>query len=152
MASVNKVQLIGNVGKDPEVRYLASGAAVANLSLATTSKRKDKNTGESIEDTQWPRLVFHERLAEIAGEFVRKGSPIFIEGRIKYGKYTDKNGVEKYTTDIVVSELQLLGSRQDRPEGQQAPANRPAAQPQRQDQPATSDSGFDDFDSEEIPF
>lgn len=151
MASVNRVTLLGNAGKDPEVRYLPSGAAVANLSLATTSKRKDKNSGEVIEDTQWHRLVFHERLAEIAGEYVRKGSPIYIEGRIKYGKYLDKSGVEKYTTDIVVSEMQLLGTRPERAEGQQAPANRPAAQPQRQAQPASSDSGFDDM-SDDISF
>lgn len=96
MASVNKVILVGNCGRDPEVRYLPSGQAVANVSVATSSKRKDRNSGEMIEDTQWHRITFYDRLAEIAGEFVKKGRPIYVEGRLKYGTYTDKTtGVEK---------------------------------------------------------
>jgi single-strand DNA-binding protein len=112
MASVNKVILLGNCGRDPEIRYLPSGGAVANLSLATTSRRKDRNSGETVEDTQWHRITFYERLAEIAGEYLKKGSPVYVEGRLKYGKYTDKDGVERNTVDIIATEMQLLGSRQ----------------------------------------
>lgn len=111
MASVNKVILIGNCGRDPEVRYLPSGQVVANVSVATTSRRKDRNTGESIETTEWHRVSFFDRLAEIADEYLKKGNPIYIEGRIKYGKYVDKDGIEKPTCDIVATEMQLLGSR-----------------------------------------
>lgn len=110
MASLNKVTLMGNCGRDPEIRYLPSGQAVANVSLATSSWRKDKSNGESIEDTQWHRVVFYDRLAEIAGEFVRKGRSIYVEGRLRYGSYTDKaTGVEKNTCEIIATELQLLG-------------------------------------------
>jgi single-strand DNA-binding protein len=112
MASVNKVILIGNCGRDPEVRYLPSGQAVANISIATSSRRKDRNTGEMVEDTQWHRVTFYERLAEIASEYVRKGRPLYVEGRLKYGKYTDQSGVERNTVDIIATELQLLGGRE----------------------------------------
>jgi single-strand DNA-binding protein len=112
MASVNKVILVGNCGRDPEIRYLPSGAAVANVTLATSSKRKDKTSGETIEDTQWHRITFYDRLAEIAGEYVKKGRPIYVEGRLKYGKYTGQDGVEKNTVDIIATELQLLGGRE----------------------------------------
>ena len=112
MASVNKVILVGNCGRDPEIRYLPSGAAVANVTLATSSRRKDKNSGETIEDTQWHRITFYDRLAEIAGEYVKKGRPIYVEGRIKYGKYTDQSGIEKNTVsfpqDIVLSHKCIL--------------------------------------------
>ena len=112
MASINKVILIGNCGRDPEIRYLPSGQAVANVSIATSSRRKDKNSGETIEDTQWHRVTFYDRLAEIAGEYVKKGRPIYVEGRLKYGKYTGQDGVEKNTVDIIATELQLLGGRE----------------------------------------
>lgn len=151
MASVNKVILLGNCGRDPEIRYMADGKPVCNVSIATSSKRKDRNTGESIEETQWHRVTFYERLAEIAGEFLRKGNPVFIEGRLKYGKYTDQSGVEKNTVDIVATELQLLGSRQDRADGQQAPTPQARQQPQRQQAPAAAGSGFDDMD-DDVPF
>jgi single-strand DNA-binding protein len=160
MASVNKVILVGNCGRDPEIRYLPSGQAVANVSLATTSKRKDKNSGELVEETQWHRITFFDRLAEIAGEYVKKGRPIYVEGRLVYRKYTDKDGVEKSATDIIATEMQLLGSR----EGMGAPADdeggqpRRAAPPQRpaapaQQRPAASKpaTGFDDMD-DDIPF
>lgn len=158
MASVNKVILLGNLGKDPEIRYLPSGMAIANVSLATTSKRKDKATGETIEETQWHRVQFFDRLAEIAGEYLKKGMPVYIEGRLKYGKYTDQAGVEKYTTDIVADQMQMLGQRQDAggesqapsPQRQQAAPRRAAAQPQRQ-APAPAGSCFDDMD-DDIPF
>jgi len=163
MASVNKVILIGNCGRDPEIRYLPSGQAVANISIATTSRRKDRTSGETVEDTQWHRVTFYDRLAEIAGEYVKKGRPIYIEGRLKYGKYTDQAGVEKNTVDIIATEMQLLGGREGMggPSGGDeeggAPARRPAAAPR----PAASApagkpaakpaSGFDVMD-DDIPF
>jgi len=164
MASVNKVILIGNCGRDPEIRYLPSGQAVANVSVATSTRRKDKNTGESIEDTQWHRVTFYDRLAEIAGEYVKKGRPIYVEGRLKYGKYTDQSGIEKNTVDIVATELQLLGGREgmggpsDAEEGgAPAPRRMPAAAPRaaaptpRQAPAPRPASGFDDMD-DDIPF
>jgi single-strand DNA-binding protein len=164
MASVNKVILVGNCGRDPEIRYLPSGQAVANVSVATSTKRKDKNTGESIEDTQWHRVTFYDRLAEIAGEYLKKGRPVYVEGRLKYGKYTDQAGVEKNTVDIIATELQLLGGREgmgapnDGDEGGTIPprraaptvAPRPAATPRQAPAPRTA-SGFDDMD-DDIPF
>lgn len=183
MASVNKVILVGNCGRDPEIRYLPDGRAVANVSIATTSRRKDRNTGEVIEDTQWHRVTFYERLAEIVGEYVKKGSSIYVEGRLKYGKYIDReSGVEKNSTDIIATEMQLLGGRdqgqsrddgygqqgqparqqpqqqgrpQARPQGQQQGYSQQRQQPQRQaaQQPAgRAPSGFDDMDSDDIPF
>jgi single-strand DNA-binding protein len=164
MASVNKVILVGNCGRDPEIRYLPSGQAVANVSVATSSRRKDKNTGETIEDTQWHRVTFYDRLAEIAGEYVRKGRPIYVEGRLKYGKYTDQAGVEKNTVDIVATELQLLGGREGMggpsegdegsappPARRPAPAPRAAAPAARQAPAPRPASGFDDMD-DDIPF
>jgi single-strand DNA-binding protein len=144
MASLNKVQIIGNCGRDPEIRYMPSGKAVANISIATTSKRKDKDSGETIEDTQWHRVTFYERLAEIAGEYLKKGKPVYIEGRLKYGKYTDKDGVEKPTCDIIATELQLLGGR----EQSEAQAPRTASAPRQATQPS---GGFNDIDSD-IPW
>jgi single-strand DNA-binding protein len=160
MASVNKVILLGNCGRDPEIRYLPSGQAIASLSIATSTRRKDKNTGESVEDTQWHRVTFYDRLAEIVGEYVKKGTPLYVEGRLKYGKYTDQAGVEKYTTDIIVSELQLLGGREGRgeppSEGGSAPRRAPvaAAAPPAASRQAPAQrpaSGFDDMD-DDIPF
>jgi len=167
MASVNKVILVGNCGRDPEVRYLPSGQAVANVSVATSSRRKDKNSGEMIEDTQWHRVTFYDRLAEIAGEYVKKGRPIYVEGRLKYGTYMDKTtGVEKTTVDIIATEMQLLGGREGMGGGEEgggggggysrppagaprasAPATRPAPAPAA----ARPASGFDDMD-DDIPF
>jgi len=168
MASVNKVILLGNCGRDPEIRYLPSGQAVANVSIATSSRRKDRNTGESIEDTQWHRVTFYDRLAEIAGEYVKKGRPIYVEGRLKYGKYTDQSGVEKNTVDIIATEMQLLGGREGggapsgggddggydnaprRAAAPQRPAASAPARPAPAGKPAAS-SGFDDMD-DDIPF
>jgi len=163
MASVNKVILVGNCGRDPEVRYLPSGQAVANVSVATSSRRKDKNSGEMIEDTQWHRVTFYDRLAEIAGEYVKKGRPIYVEGRLKYGVYTDKTtGVEKNTVDIIATELQLLGGREGMggPSGggEEGGYSRPATAPraaapaaQRPAAAAPAKGGFDDMD-DDIPF
>ncbi len=164
MASVNKVILVGNCGRDAEIRYQPSGLAVATVTLATSSRRKDKNTGESIEETQWHRITFFDRLAEIAGEYVKKGKPIYVEGRLKYGKFTNKDGVEQNTCDIIATEMQLLGSREGMggpggEEGAQAyarpnpPASRPASAAPRPAAaaPAKPSSGFDDMD-DDIPF
>ena len=166
MASVNKVILVGNCGRDPEIRYLPSGGAVANVSVATTSRRKDRNSGEFIEETQWHRVTFFERLAEIVGEYVKKGSPIYVEGRLTYRKFTDKDGIEKTATDIIASEMQLLGGRQGMggPGGDEgggagysrpaaAPRQAPAARPAPAPAPAAARpaSGFDDMD-DDIPF
>lgn len=168
MASVNKVILVGNCGRDPEIRYLPSGQAVANVSVATSSRRKDKNSGETIEDTQWHRVTFYDRLAEIAGEYVKKGRPIYVEGRLKYGTYVDKaTGVEKNTVDIIATELQLLGGREGMGGGEEggagggggysrpaaAPRQAPAARPAPAPAPAAARpaSGFDDMD-DDIPF
>ncbi|MDO8903558.1 single-stranded DNA-binding protein [Hydrogenophaga sp.] len=167
MASVNKVILVGNCGRDPEIRYLPSGQAVANVSVATSSRRKDKNSGEMIEDTQWHRITFYDRLAEIAGEYVKKGRPIYVEGRLKYGTYVDKaTGVEKNTVDIIATELQLLGGREGMgggggEEGGGGGYSRPAAAPRQAapaaprqapaPAPARQSSGFDDMD-DDIPF
>jgi len=141
MASVNKVILIGNCGRDPEVRYMASGQAVTNVTIATSTKRKDKVSGQMLEDTQWHRVTFYDKLAEIAGEYVKKGRPIYVEGRLKYGVYTDKtSGVEKNTVDIVATELQLLGGREEGSKRQEE-----APQPK-----AKQASQFDDDSS--IPF
>jgi single-strand DNA-binding protein len=136
MASLNKVHLIGHCGRDPEVRYLPSGKAVANVSIATTSKRKDQS-GQVLEDTQWHRVTFYDRLAEIAGEYLKKGSPVYVEGRLKYGKYTGKDGVEKNTVDIIATEMQLLGGREQASNPAPAKAQKPQS--------------FDDMD-DDLPF
>jgi len=143
MASVNKVILVGNCGRDAEIRYLPSGQAVANVTLATTSRRKDRTSGEMVEDTQWHRITFYERLAEIAGEYVKKGRPIYVEGRLKYGKYTDQSGVERNTVDIVASELQLLGRREAEGEAPAAKAAAPAA---------AKRPLVPDYDDSDVPF
>ena len=173
MASVNKVILIGNCGRDPEVRYTPSGTAICNVSVATSSRRKDKASGESIEDTQWHRVTFYDRLAEIAGEYLKKGKPVYIEGRLKYGKYTDKDGIERNTVDIVAEQMQMLGGRdsgggdeggggggtggrylapRDGVDGNEDRNTRPAARLAPRPAPAPKAStGFDDMD-DDIPF
>ena len=124
MASVNKWIGIGNLGRDPEVRYAPSGSAICNVTIATSRNWKDKASGERQEETEWHRVVFYDRLAEIAGEYLRKGRPVYVEGRLKTRKWTDKNGVDRYTTEIIVSEMQMLGKK----EGGSAPAA-PSAPP-----------------------
>jgi single-strand DNA-binding protein len=161
MASVNKVILIGNCGRDPEVRYAPSGAAICNVSIATSTRRKDKASGESIEDTQWHRVTFYDRLAEIAGEYLKKGRPVYVEGRLKYGKYTDKDGIERNTVDIVATEMQLLGGREGGMGGgddmgggapmRSAPPQRSAPAAAAKPAPAKSATSFDDMD-DDIPF
>lgn len=114
MASVNKVILVGNLGRDPEVRYSPEGAAICNMSLATTSQWKDKATGERREETEWHRVVVYNRLAEIAGEYLRRGRPVYIEGRLKTRKWQDKDtGADRYSTEIVADQMQMLGVREN---------------------------------------
>jgi len=160
MASVNKVILVGNLGRDPEVRYLPSGDPVANVTIATSSKYKSK-TGEMVEETEWHRVTFFGKLAEIVGQYLKKGRSVYVEGRIKTRKYTDKDGVEKFATDIIANEMQMLGSREGmgEPSGDDegggysrpAPASRPAAQRPAAPAAAKPSSGFDDMD-DDIPF
>lgn len=111
MASVNKVILIGNLGKDPETRYMPSGEAVTNITLATTDTWKDKNSGEKREATEWHRVVFFRKLAEIASQYLRKGSQVYIEGSLKTRKWQDQSGQDRYTTEVVADEMKMLGSR-----------------------------------------
>ncbi len=117
MASVNKVILVGNLGRDPETRFTADGAAICNVTIATSHQWKDKASGERKEETEWHRVVFFNRLAEIAGEYLKKGRSVYVEGRLKTRKWQDKDGVEKYTTEIVADQMQMLGSREGMGEG-----------------------------------
>jgi single-strand DNA-binding protein len=112
MASVNKVIIVGNLGRDPETRYMPSGDAMTNIAVATTDKWKDKASGEQKEATEWHRIAFFGKLAEIAGQYLKKGSQVYIEGKLRTRKWTDKEGAEKYTTEIIADTMQMLGSRQ----------------------------------------
>jgi single-strand DNA-binding protein len=112
MASINKVTLIGNLGRDPETRYSPNGGAICNVSIATTRGWKDKTSGERKEETEWHRVVFYDRLAEIAGEYLKKGRSVYIEGRLKTRKWQDKEGQERFTTEIIAEEMQMLGGRE----------------------------------------
>ena len=161
MASVNKVILVGNLGRDPEVRYSPDGAAICNVSIATTSQWKDKASGERREETEWHRVVFYNRLAEIAGEYLKKGRSVYVEGRLKTRKWQDKEtGADRYSTEIVADQMQMLGGREGgesmgEPGGfSQAPARRaPQQQPQqRPAAPAATPAGnLADMD-DDIPF
>ena len=163
MTSVNKVILVGNLGRDPEVRYTPDGSAICNISIATTSQWKDRNTGERREDTEWHRVVFYNRLAEIAGEYLRKGRSVYIEGRLKTRKWQDKEtGQDRYSADIVAEQMQMLGGGRDgdsdsggghyqgdggaprrQPPARQAPPARSAAPAQRPPAPPDDDIPFD---------
>jgi single-strand DNA-binding protein len=147
---INKVILIGNLGADPEVRYMPSGGAVANISLATSDTWKDKQTGEQQERTEWHRVVFFGRLGEIAGEYLRKGSKVYVEGRLQTRKWQDNNGIDRYTTEIIANEMQMLDSRGGTANFNSEPSaatSKPATQPAS----APSQSSYDDFD-DDIPF
>jgi single-strand DNA-binding protein len=170
MASVNKVILVGNLGRDPEMRTFPNGDQVANVTLATTDKWKDKATGEPREHTEWHRLVFNGRLAEIAGQYLRKGSPVYVEGSIRTRKWQDQSGQDRYSTEIRVDQMQMLGSRQGageprgdegygdpRPAAAPPPAprstapSRPAAPPASAPSSGGTGGGFEDLD-DDIPF
>jgi len=164
MASINKVILIGNLGRDPEVRYTPNGNAVCNVTVATSRNWKDKTSGDKVEETEWHRVVFYDRLAEIAGEYLKKGRSVYVEGRLKTRKWQDKEGKDNYTTEVIADNMQMLGGREGggmgggadeggggyggrEREERSAPAARPAAS-----KPATkSATGFDDMD-DDIPF
>ncbi|MCS6763982.1 MAG: single-stranded DNA-binding protein [Candidatus Protistobacter heckmanni] len=156
MASINKVILVGNLGADPETRYLPSGDAVSNIRLATTDRYKDKSSGEWKESTEWHRIAFFGKLAEIAGQYLKKGSQVYVEGKIRTRKWQDKDGQDKYSTEIVADVMQMLGGRQsgggDEGGGYGAGAGgscgRASAPPQRKSQPAESFGEMDD----DIPF
>lgn len=113
MSSVNKVVLIGNLGRDPELRYMPNGAAMCNLSIATTRSWKSKESGERVDETEWHRVVFYDRLAEVAGQYLKKGRSVYVEGRLKTRKWTDKDRVDKYTTEVIATDMQMLGSREE---------------------------------------
>jgi single-strand DNA-binding protein len=160
MASINKVILVGNLGRDPETRYSPDGAAMTNISVATTSQWKDKATGEKREETEWHRVAFFGRLAEIAGEYLRKGSQVYIEGRLRTRKWQDKEtGQDRYSTEIVADVMQMLGSRQgagipaedDAPRPARSGAPRPAAAGGKPSAKEPAGSGVADLD-EDIPF
>ena len=160
MASVNKVILIGNLGRDPETRYTADGAAVTNITIATSDRWKDKATGEMKEATEWHKVAFFGRLAEIAGEYLKKGRPVYVEGKLRTRKWQDKEGQDRYTTEVIADNMQMLGSREgmgggaggdfDGGEDSRAPArSSPASSPARTaSKPAPSVAEMDD----DIPF
>ncbi len=164
---INKVILIGNLGADPETRYAANGTAITNVNLATSDGWKDKQTGEMQERTEWHRVVFFARLAEVAGEYLRKGSKVYVEGRIQTRKWQNKDGQDQYTTEIVANEMQMLdskgggtadfsgpsgGGKQQRPQQQNQNQNQQQQQQQRP-QPAPADTSFDGGDmDDDIPF
>ncbi|WP_198243562.1 single-stranded DNA-binding protein [methane-oxidizing endosymbiont of Gigantopelta aegis] len=158
---LNKVMLIGNLGADPEVRYMPSGGAVTTIRLATTRRWKDKQTGERKDQTEWHRVVFFNRLAEIAGEYLRKGSQVYVEGRIQTRKWQDQSGQDRYSTEIIAEEMQMLGNRSggtasfdNGTQSANAPQSAPAPQQSQAQSPNTppaaayDDGGFDD----DIPF
>ena len=172
MASINKVILIGNLGRDPEVRYTPNGNAICNISVATTRNWKDKTSGDKVEETEWHRVVFYDRLAEVAGEYLKKGRPVYVEGRLKTRKWQDKEGKDVYTTEVIADNMQLLGGREgmgggdaggdsgydqaggSRGESRAAPAARsapPASRPAPTKPAPKSSTGFDDMD-DDIPF
>ncbi|MCD6735514.1 MAG: single-stranded DNA-binding protein [Burkholderiaceae bacterium] len=165
MASVNKVILIGNLGRDPETRYAPSGSAICNVRIATTRNWKDKASGEKREETEWHSVVFYDRLAEIAGEYLKKGRPVYVEGRLKTRKWQDKDGQDRYTTEIIAESMQLLGSRDGggddsggysrEPAAQGAPARAPARSGGAGGASGSASGGkapnFDDMD-DDIPF
>lgn len=153
MASVNKVILIGNLGKDPETRYMPNGDQVTNITLATTETWKDKGSGEQKEATEWHRVVFFRRLAEIAGQYLKKGSQVYIEGRLRTRKWQGQDGQDRYTTEIHADEMKMLGKREgmgDAP-ARESGGGRPAARPAPQSSSAPMGGGFGDVE-DDIPF
>jgi len=153
---VNKVILVGNLGGDPETRYTASGAAITNINIATSESWRDKQTGENQERTEWHRVVFFNRLAEIAGEYLRKGSQVYVEGSLRTRKWQGKDGQDRYTTEIVANEMQMLGSRSGeaspRPAGGGFRDNKPAQQSQAAPAKPSAPAVDENFAEDDIPF
>ena len=153
MAGVNKVIILGRLGNDPEMRYMPSGEAVANLSIATSETWSDKNTGEKREKTEWHRVTAYRRTAEIIGQYTRKGSKLYVEGKLQTRKWTDNNGVDRYTTEIIADSVQLLDSRGDGNRGHDDHSSRGGQghqQPQQNNAPQYTPPAQDDFDN--VPF
>jgi single-strand DNA-binding protein len=150
MASVNKVIVVGNLGRDPETRYMPDGAAITNVSVATSFQWTDKASGEKKEETEWHRVVFRGKLAEVAGEYLKKGSQVYVEGRLRTRKWQDKDGQERYTTEIMATEMKMLGSRAGAGEPREAPTESRAAEPR----PAATKKPAGKFDDmeDDIPF
>lgn len=149
---INRVTIVGNLGSDPEIKYMPSGGAVANISVATSESWKDKQTGQPQERTEWHRIVFFNKLAEIAGEYLKKGSQVYVEGSLRTRKWQDQSGQDRYTTEIVGAEMQMLGGRGDQSSGGQSHApQQPAQQPQRPAPPQARQNPQDSFD-DDIPF
>ncbi len=147
MSSLNKAMIIGHLGRDPETRYMPNGDAVTNIAVATTESWKDKNSGEKKSVTEWHRVTFYRKLAEIAGQYLKKGSLVYLEGKLQTRKWTDKDGVERYTTEIIADSMQMLGGK---PSGsEQGDVDRTPATRQADPQTGGGASGFDDLD---IPF
>ena len=146
---INKVILVGNLGNDPETRYTAGGAAITNITIATSEHWKDKQTGQPAEKTEWHRVVFFNRLAEIAGEYLKKGSKVYIEGKLQTRKWQDQSGADRYTTEVAANEMQMLDSRGDTGGGQMSDGSGMA--PQHQKPPQAMPPVVDDFD-DDIPF
>ena len=169
MASINKVIIIGNLGRDPEVRYTPNGNAVCNVTVATTRSWKNKDSGDKVEETEWHRVVFYDRLAEIAGEYLKKGRSVYVEGRLKTRKWQDKEGKDNYTTEVIADEMKMLGGREGMgggaggaeeggggyneaaPRSAPAPASRPAASAAARPAAKPASTGFDNMD-DDIPF
>lgn len=148
---VNKVILVGNLGRDPEVRYTANGGAVANITIATSEQWNDKQSGQKQERTEWHRVVLFGRLGEIAGEYLRKGSQVYIEGKLQTRKWQDQNGQDRYTTEIVANEMQMMGSRGGSASADFTPSSAEPSSPAPTSAPASGGGNFDDFD-DDIPF
>jgi single-strand DNA-binding protein len=153
MASVNKVILVGNLGRDPETKYMPDGAAITNVSIATSYQRTDKASGQKTEETEWHRVVFFSRLAEIAGEYLKKGSQVYVEGRLRTRKWQDKEGQDRYTTEIVADTMQMLGSRAGSGEPRPEPMKASEARGATAGAPAAKKPAgkFDDME-DDIPF
>jgi single-strand DNA-binding protein len=151
MASVNKVILVGNLGRDPETRYMPDGAAITNVSVATSFQWTDKASGEKKEETEWHRVVFRGRLAEVAGEYLKKGSQVYVEGRLRTRKWQDKEGQDRYSTEIMATEMKMLGSRAGSGEPREAPVEPKAAEPKPAAAPKKPAGKFDDME-DDIPF
>jgi single-strand DNA-binding protein len=154
MASVNKVIIVGNLGRDPETRFMPNGEAVTNIAVATTESWKDKNSGEKKELTEWHRITFYRKLAEIAGQYLKKGSSVYLEGKLQTRKWTDKDGVERYTTEIIADSMQMLGTKQGQDKDSDDARNYDdgAKAQQQARKPAQTHSTPDNFMDDDIPF
>jgi len=151
MASVNKVIVVGNLGRDPETRYMPDGAAITNVSVATSFQWTDKASGEKKEETEWHRVVFRGKLAEVAGEYLKKGSQVYVEGRLRTRKWQDKDGHDRYSTEIMATEMKMLGSRAGSGEPREAPIEPKAAEPKPAAAAKKPAGKFDDME-DDIPF